>query len=155
MTPLDRDAVASEEPQRIEQERQAGATFFIGQYFRIGQSGMIVDGQMEILPADAATVALAGPVRRNPMPSALEAAELLDVDMDQLTRLRAFIAAHGFGRIQGRDAIEPQAAQDTADGRRRNAEIAGDLLAGEALPAQRLDRRHRRGRGGAIQAMRP
>ena len=43
------------------------------------------------------------------------------------------------GRLQGGEAIEAEALEDAADGRRRDAEFGGDLLAGEALTAQGRD----------------
>ena len=73
------------------------------------------------------------------MADALEAAELLDVDVDQLAGMLALVAAHRLGRLQGGEAVEAEALEDAADGRRRDAEFGGDLLAGEALTAQGFD----------------
>jgi hypothetical protein len=53
---------------------------------------MVVDGQMQILPADAAARALPGAVAGDAMAHAFEAAELLDVDVDQLARLVALVS---------------------------------------------------------------
>ena len=57
---------------------------------------------MDELPADAAVAADAGssPVMR--CPTGADAAELLDIDMDELAGMLALIAAHRFGRLQGR-----------------------------------------------------
>jgi len=49
---LDRDAVLVEEPQGVEQEAQAGAALLVGQDLRIGQAGMVVDGQVKVFPPD-------------------------------------------------------------------------------------------------------
>ena len=90
------------------------------------------------LPAGAARLALL-PVAGDAMADALEAAELLDVDVDQLARLLPLVAADRLGRLERRDAIEAEALEDAADGRRRDAQFGGDLLAGPALTAQGLD----------------
>ena len=60
---------------------------------------MIIDGDMDELPAciDAAAVlAVAG----DAVTGACEAAEPLDVDMDQVARLLAFVAANRHGGLQ-------------------------------------------------------
>ena len=79
------------------------------------------------LPAALACDAMAGP---------LEAAELLDVDVDQFAGLLALVAAHRLGRLEGREAVQAGALEDAADGRRRDPGGLGDLLAREALAAQ-------------------
>jgi hypothetical protein len=38
----------------------------------------------------------------------LEAAELLDVDVDQLAGTLALVAPHRFGRLQRRDAVQAE-----------------------------------------------
>ncbi len=40
------------------------------------------------------------------MADTLEAAELLDVDVDQLAGMLAFVAAHRLGRFQGLDTVQ-------------------------------------------------
>ena len=62
------------------------------------------------------------------MAGSLEAAELLDIDVDQLAGMLALVAADRFGRLQGSDAIEAETPEDAADGRRRDAQFGGDLL---------------------------
>src|ERR1700730_14354942 len=99
-----------------------------------------LDREMQILPADPAAVALAGTVAGDAVTSALEAAELLDVDVDDLAGVFAFIATDRLGRLQGLQGVEPQAPQDAADGGWRDTELGGDLLACVAPPAQGLDR---------------
>src|SRR5580700_8969708 len=60
---------------------------------------------MQILPADPAAVALAGTVAGDAVTSALEAAELLDVDVDDLAGVFAFIATDRLGRLQGLQGV--------------------------------------------------
>ena len=73
------------------------------------------------------------------MADLLEAAELLDVDVDQLAGVLSLVATGRLGRFERLDAIEAEAPENAADARRRDAGLGGDLLAGEALPAQRFD----------------
>lgn len=100
---------------------------------------MIVDGEMKILPTDPPAVALAGSISGDPMTGALEAAELLDVDVDEFTRTLALVTSHGFGWLQCRDAIEAETTQHAAHSGGGYAKIAGDMTAGEALTPQGLD----------------
>ena len=96
-----------------------------------------------ILPADLAmgAVALACSIAGDAMAEPIELAELLDVDVDQLTRVLALIAPDRFSRLQRGELVEAEPPQDPADSRRRDADLGGNLLAGVALPAQSLDRR--------------
>src|ERR1700733_1345525 len=100
---------------------------------------MIVDGQMQVFPADASALALSFAIAGNPVPGALETAELFDIDMDQLAGTFALIAAHRLGRFQRRDGAKPQSVQHATDRCRRNPEIARDLLAGKTLAPKRFD----------------
>ena len=59
---------------------------------------MVVDRQMQILPTYPPSVALTGAVAGDPVTDAVELAELLDVDQDDLTWSGALIAA---GRLAG------------------------------------------------------
>ena len=70
------------------------------------------------------------------MADTVEAAEFLDVDVDELAGVFAFVAAHRLGRIEVTHTREPGLAQDAADGCRRQAQVFGDLLAAQALAAQ-------------------
>ena len=69
----------------------------------------------------------------------LDTAELLAVEMQQFARPLALVAHHRRHRIECFQASQPEAAQHRAHGRARQAELAGNLLAGQALPAQPLD----------------
>ncbi len=51
---LDTDTVAAEEPQGVEEEGEAGGPGLVGQDLGVGQPRMVVDGQVQELPADAA-----------------------------------------------------------------------------------------------------
>lgn len=108
---------------------------------------------MDELPAGAARLALVA--AGDAMADALEAAELLDVDVDQLAGMLALVTADRLGRLQGGDAIEAEPPEDAADRRRRDAGFGGDLLAGPALAAQGFDLRDDGRRRRPVQAARP
>ena len=72
----------------------------VGLDLRERDAGMIVDADVDELPADAAAVALAGAVAGDVVADALETAELFNVDVNDLARLLAFIAARWLGRLQ-------------------------------------------------------
>ena len=68
-----------------------------------------------------------------------DAAELFDVEVDQLARVLTLISAHRLCWFQRGEPVQPEPAQDAADGRCRYPDLSGDLLARVALSAQRLD----------------
>ena len=70
------------------------------------------------------------------MADAVEAAELLDVDVDQLAGMRPLVAAHWLGRFQAA-AIEAERLRMRLRSLAR-AEFGGDLLAGKRAGGARL-----------------
>jgi hypothetical protein len=86
---------------------------------------------------------------------AIELAELLDVEVDDLAWSSALIAADRLGRLEPGQTVEAQPFEDPGDRCRRNADCGGDLLAGAAPPAPSLDRRSRGGRRLARRLMGP
>ena len=89
------------------------------------------------------------------MPDGADAAELLDIDVDELARVLALIAPDRFGRLQGTQLIQAQPTQNTADGGWRDAGLGGDLLARPALAAQPFDLLDDRLGRRPLQPMRP
>ena len=96
---------------------------------------MVVDADVQILPADAASAALAGAVAGDAVAWSVEAAELLDVDVGELAGVLALIAPDRLGRLERVQAVEPEAPQDAADGGGGDTELGGDLRAGAPAPA--------------------
>ena len=82
---------------------------------------------------------LAVPDAGDAVTDAVDLAELLDVDVEQLARLLALVTDDGRLRVERAELTEPEPAQHAADGRNRAAELAGNRRAGPALPPQRLD----------------
>src|SRR6476619_2930026 len=70
---------------------------------------------------------------RKAVPYAADTAELLDVDVDQLTWGLALITPNRFRGLQGTQLIQAEPTQNTADGGWRDATLGGDLLARPAL----------------------
>jgi hypothetical protein len=71
---------------------------------------------------------------------ALDAAELLDVDVDQLTRPAALVAVRRLGWLQAAELAEADSLQDPRDRRERHPQALGDLSAGHPQPPQRRNR---------------
>lgn len=105
--------------------RARGAVLaLVGQHLDVGEPRGIVDGDVQVLSAGAldtiaavACDAVAGPG---------DTAELLDIDMNELSGPLALITDDGRFRIEGGQPSETEAAQDGSDGRARQAEAAGD-----------------------------
>ena len=94
---FDLDAVAGEEGECALEEADRGGGFFVGEDFGVGETAVVVDGDVDELPADRAPVASGASRRRGRARSrratadafagaTLDAAELLDVDVDELAR---------------------------------------------------------------------
>jgi len=58
-------------------------------------------------------------------------------DVDQLAR--SLVAADRLGRLEGGEAVEAEALEDAADGRRLDTDLGRDRLAGKAPAAQSFD----------------
>ena len=74
--------------------------FFIR--FDLGESnaGMVVNADVDELPADAAAIALAGSIAGDAMAYLVETPKLFDIDVDDLTRCGAFITTHRLSRLK-------------------------------------------------------
>jgi len=70
---------------------------------------------------------LAGAVAGDAVARPVEAAELLDVDVDEFAGVLAFVAPHRLGRFERLEAVEPEASEDPADGGGRHAELGGGV----------------------------
>src|SRR5216683_2027885 len=137
-------------------EEGDGALFLlVGHDLAEGEARGVVDRDMDELPADASAVAVAGSVAGDAVADPVEAAELLDVDMDHLTRRFALVANDRRSRLQIPHTAEAETPQNSADRCRGNAGFLGDLLAGPALAAQAFNPLSSRLRGWPVQAIRP
>ena len=101
--PLDLDAVALVEGDGAVEEAGDGGCLLVVEHLGVGETAVVVDGDVDVLPADS-VADVAGPVgvfgvvvlsaaaAHPPAGAALDAAELLDVDVEQLARSGAFVA---------------------------------------------------------------
>jgi len=111
----------------------------VGQKLGIGRPGVVVDGHVEVLPSCAMLVALAFSVAGDAMSDSVDAAELLDVDMDEFAGVLPLVADDGRPRIEGGKPRKAAAAQDEANRGGRPSETPCNGRPGETLPAQCLD----------------
>jgi hypothetical protein len=70
------------------EEGDGAARPLVGQDLREGQTRGIIDRDVDELPTEAAAVALTLAIPRDAVADAIEAAELLDVDVEQLAGMR-------------------------------------------------------------------
>ena len=73
------------------------------------------------------------------MSNAVEAAELFDVEMDDLAGLVALIARTRLLRLDAGEEAQAAALEDARDKGLGDAELAGDVLLDAALATQSLD----------------
>ena len=102
-----------------------------------GQAGMIIDRDVDELPADPSRTALAMAVACNAMTDAVEFTQLLDVHVDHLAGPVSLIADHRLDGLQIRPAVQAMTYQDTADGGAGEAGLVGNKVIDALLPAQR------------------
>jgi len=147
---LDLDAVAAVEGDRAVQERDRGCCFLVSEDLGVGEAAVVVDADVDELPADRAAVAAGGVSAARPVAArrastnafagaARDPAELFDVDVDELAGSRALIPDRLLEAEPAKSA-HPQPLQDPGNGRERHPQRLGDLGGGESQPTQ-LDNR--------------
>ncbi len=113
---------------------------FVGKKRGEGESGMIVDGDVETF--DAGVVIAQRAIAGGTDAGAREAAQLLDVEVKEFARVIAFVAEDGrFWRFEGREAVEAVAAQNAREGGLGDWQKREDLSVGAALTTQFEDAR--------------
>ena len=119
------------------QESRRRRRFLVRQDLREGDAGVVVDGDMHVLPAGAMDAAAA--VAGDAATDSPETSDLLDVEVEEIAGSGMFIAHDGRSRFQIADATEVEAAQDAADRGATESGGLGDAQAGPALAAQTFD----------------
>ena len=113
-------------------------SLFVREQASEGEAGVIINGDVQAFDAGAG-VALSA-VTGGADPGTDEAAELLDIEVEELAGMVAFVTPGGrFGRFQGREAVEVMAAQDAGEGGLGDGQNHQDLGIGTALAAQGED----------------
>ena len=150
---LDLDAMSRVKADGLVESVEHGGKFFVGEETSEGEAGVIVDGDVEAF--DAGAWIAHGAVTGGPDAGAREAAQLLDVEVEELARLGVFIAeGRRFGRIERREAVEMMATQDARKSGLGDWEDHHDLSVGASLAAQGEDLGFEPGRGLAGLMMR-
>jgi hypothetical protein len=137
---LDVDAMRLVEGDGLVERREDAGGLLVGLERGESNAGMIVDGDVEAF--DAGTRITLGAITRGPDAGAGEAAQLLDVEVEEVAGSVAFIAEdRRFGRLQGGEAVEMMAAQNAGEGGFGDGQNHHDLGVGAALATEGEDLR--------------
>ena len=135
---LDLDPELSEEGESGEEKGDGALRALVREELGEGDAGVIIDGDVKVLPTGAAGV-IALAVAGDAMAEALDAGELLNIEVDEFARSGPLVAAQRWRRLQGAQALETVAAQQTRDGGLGELGLAGDLEAWQFATAQSQD----------------
>jgi len=131
------NAVLGIEGQGGAQESDGGVGFLVGQHAGEGEAGMVVDGDVQGLPAGELRAAAASSVAAQG--DAQVAGHGFDVEVEQVPWGRMFVAHQGRSRVQVAPAVEMSALENAADGGGAEAGGLGDLVGGAQLAPQGYD----------------
>ena len=132
------DAMSFVKSDGLVESGEDAVDLFIWQEAGEGETGVIIDGDVETLDAGAwvADGAIAGSADAG----AGKAAQLLDVEVKEFARVSTLITLwRRFGAIESGEAVEAVSAQDTRDGGLRDLKNGEDLSVGTALTTQSQD----------------
>jgi len=130
-----RDSKGLEVIEGAREECSSGLFALVGQNFRVGQARMVVDTNVGDFEAGTETAFLVSTCDAGA--DAMEAAELLGVEMEQLAGRRVLVANDGRRRVQGAQPGQSSPLEQAAYGGEAELELYGDMLHQEALAAQR------------------
>ena len=132
---LDANAMSLVEVDGLVERLEDAGDFLVGQKGGKGQAGVIVDRDMQRL--DAGAWVAHGAIAGGTDAGAREAAQLLDVEVQEFARVLAFVADDWrFWRFEGREAVEAVAAQNAREGCLGDWQKREDLSVGAALTTQ-------------------
>ena len=134
------DAEVLEESERGVEKGDGTLSGFVWQELSEGDPGMIIDGDVKILPASARAVIMA--ITRDTAAGALDASEFFDVEMNEFAGVSVLVAAQRSRGFQGFEASETVAAQQTRDGGLGDFGATGDLEARQFAATQSQDAGH-------------
>lgn len=118
-----------------------------------GHPRVIVDGQVDVLPADAPVPMRA--VAGHTVARGTDPPQFLDVQVQQLAGLGVLVAVLRQRRLQFGQAMQPGTAQQPGDGAGRHGQPLGDLAIGPARATLLQHLRHdglRRGMGAGLRS---
>jgi hypothetical protein len=125
---LDRQAQARIVGDRRLEERNGALLTLVLHDRAEGNAGGVVNANVDKLPTCITGTALFRTNTHDAMADAIEFAKLFDVDVDQFAGIFSLIAAHRFGRLQRRELVKAEPAQDPADSCWRDANAAAICL---------------------------
>ena len=135
---LDGDAVSGVEAEGQVQSVEDALGAFVREKTSEGEAGVIIDGDVETFHAGAWVAE--GAITGGAHAWAMEAAELLDVEVEEFAGRGAFVTPRWcFGRIKRGESIEVMTAQDAGESGLRDRENHHDLGVGASLAAQSED----------------
>jgi hypothetical protein len=115
------------------QESDGRSSGAVGEHLGKSNAGMVIDGDVEALPAG---MMLAATATVGTCDNVGKAAQGLEVEMEQIARSWMLVANERNSRLQIAHAVEAQAAKNTANGGPAATGKAGNVQTGEALAAQ-------------------
>lgn len=149
----DFDAVELVEGDGLVEGVEDARDFFIWEKAGEGEAGVIINGDVEAF--DAGARAAAGAIAGGPDAGALEAAELLDIEVEEFAGMSVFVTNDGrLGRFERGQALELVTTQNARKGGLGNGQQGQDLSVGAALAAQGEDMGFELGAGFAGLAQR-
>jgi len=125
----DGDAVLGVEGDGGAQEDDGGFALLVGQHAGEGEAGVIVDGDVQSLPAGELRAAAATAVATNG--DLLITGHALDVEVQQISGRGMFIAHDGRSGMEMAPAVEMSPPENAADGGGAEMGSLGDLIGGE------------------------
>jgi hypothetical protein len=135
---LDGNAMSFEESDGLVESVENALNLFVWQEAGEGEAGVVVDGDVETFDPGARIAA--GAIACGADAGTCEAAQLLDVEVEEFARVSAFVALWGrLWAIERGEAVEAVSAQDARDGGLGDVEHGEDLSVGTALTTQSQD----------------
>src|SRR5579863_9403211 len=138
--------------QRDNEKGRRRNSLLIAGDLREGNARVIVNGHVDVFPPSVGKVLIT--IAMDSVPHTTKTAQFLDVQMQQITGTRVFVASRRRGWIQISQATDPLALQDAADRGRTQAGRTSNAAAGPALATKRLHLLDQRRRGRTIEAVR-
>jgi len=133
------------------QKGYGGGGAFVGMQLTESNAGMVIDGDVQHLPAD--TAGFIARIAGKAMARLGDTGQFLGVEMQQVSRMRVFVANDGHGGFEIAHAAELLTAQDTADGSATQGGGLGNAYPGPALAAKHQDLSHDFARGATWRAV--
>jgi len=143
----DGDAVLGVEGNGGAQEGDGGFGLLVGQHAGEGEAGVIIDGDVQSLPAGELRASAATAVAADG--DLLIAAHALDVEMKQIAGRGMFITHDGRSGMEMAPAVEMSPLKNAADGGGAEMGGLGDLIGGAEFAAQGNDLSDQLRRGSA------